>query len=106
VTIVALGLLVALADVDDGRSPALRRAGRAILWPAETLGRNALVVYVGQHLLGTAMDRTTTSTGETLTERLVRDHASGSNLTFALSWVVFAFAVAAVMRALRWYVTV
>jgi predicted acyltransferase len=106
VTIVALGLLVALADVDDGRSPALRRAGRAVLWPAETLGRNALVVYVGQHLLGTAMDRTTTSTGETLTERLVRDHAGGSNLTFALSWVVFAFAVAAVMRALRWYVTV
>lgn len=104
-TVLALVGLLVVADIDDGRSPGLRRIGRAALWPAETLGRNALVVYVGQHLIGTAIDRTTTSTGESLTTQLVR-HVGGSTLTFALAWVAAALAVAAIMRSLRWYVTV
>jgi predicted acyltransferase len=106
ITTAALAAVVAMADVVDRRPLWARRAGRGLTWPAVTLGRNALVLYVGQHAAGTALQRNTTADGTTLETRLLDVVANGSSIVFAILAVLACLAVASLLRWRRWYVTV
>jgi predicted acyltransferase len=108
-TVAGLVALIALTDADDERPEQWRRAGRVLSWPMVVLGRNALLVYLVQHFVGTALDDTTVHHGghtTTATARLVDALAGGSPLTLAVLWVLAMVAVAAVLHALDWHVTV
>jgi len=111
-------LLVACHGVSDVgarmANPLVRRASQAVAWPWAALGRNALVVYVGQHVLGAVVAHTPAHVGSQLTNTagLLQAHS------FALGWLgldsqwayvtgmlLVWIAVAAAMHRARWYVT-
>jgi heparan-alpha-glucosaminide N-acetyltransferase len=111
-------LLVACHLVADigGRqpSPIVRFGSRLAAWPWAVLGRNALVVYMGQHVVGAILAQTPVHVGSHLTT------AAGylQDRTFAGGWLgldpqwtyvtvmlLLWTAVAAAMHRARWYVT-
>jgi len=103
--------------VDVGRRqlhPVLRIGSRVAAWPWAALGRNALVVYVGQHVLGAVLAHTPAHEGTQLTTAAgyLQQHflASGwfgldAQWTYVAVMLAFWTAVAAAMHRARWYVT-
>jgi heparan-alpha-glucosaminide N-acetyltransferase len=91
--------LFALASLDD-RPP---RRPRPVRWTLTALGRNALFVYIGQHLVLEALFAT--PSGERTLAGALTEHL-GSALTMGLVGLVAWTAVAAAMHATRWYVSV
>jgi heparan-alpha-glucosaminide N-acetyltransferase len=111
-------LLVACHVIVDvgGRqlNPVLRIGSRVTAWPWAALGRNALVVYVGQHVLGAVLAQTPVHVGTQLTTAAgyLQEHffAGGwlgldSQWTYVAVMLAFWTAVAAAMHRARWYVT-
>lgn len=89
--------------------------GRVAAWPWAVLGRNALIVYIGQHVLGATLDATRVHTRQGLislnqafTAHVLTHWWSGQQLFVAHAVVVLAgfWLVAVVMHALDWHVTV
>jgi heparan-alpha-glucosaminide N-acetyltransferase len=104
-----------VADVGGRQaSPVVRVGARVIAWPWAALGRNALVVYVGQHVLGAVLAQTPAHVGTRLTtaagylQEHFFDHSwlgLDSQWTYVVAMLVFWTAVAAAMHRARWYVT-
>jgi heparan-alpha-glucosaminide N-acetyltransferase len=93
---------------------AVRLGARALAWPWAALGRNALVVYIGQHVLGAILQQTSVHEGGRLTTAAVylQNHTFGSGWlgldsqsTYVAAMLLAWSAVAAAMRCARWYVT-
>jgi predicted acyltransferase len=105
----------AIADVGGRQGNQVVRFGsRAIAWPWVVLGRNALVVYVGQHALGAILAQTPAHIGSRVTTAggYLLDHTfAGGWLGLDPQWTYVAFmlllwtAIAAAMHGARWYVT-
>ena len=95
-----VGALLALSLLLDGRA---HRRPQPVRWTIAALGRNALLVYVSQHVVLTSLEAT--KTGDHSLADALLDH-TGSLLGVALVAVVAWTALAAVLRALGWYVTV
>lgn len=92
-------VLVALAAALDGRA---HRRPQPLRWTLTALGRNALLVYVGQHVVLTAL--LTTPSGEATLATAILDRV-GSLLGVALLAVVAWSLVAALLHALDWHWT-
>jgi predicted acyltransferase len=93
---------------------AVRFASRMLAWPWAALGRNALVVYVGQHVLGAILQQTPAHDGTTITTAAgyLQEHffAGGwlgldSQWTYVGAMLLLWSAVASAMHCARWYVT-
>jgi heparan-alpha-glucosaminide N-acetyltransferase len=82
--------------------PARRRV-QPVRWTLTALGRNALLVYVGQHVVAQALANTPSGDGTLQTALL--DHV-GSLLGVALLAVAVSTAIAAILHALDWHWTV
>jgi predicted acyltransferase len=105
----------AIADVGGRQANRVLRFGsRAVAWPWVILGRNALVVYVGQHALGAILAQTPVHIGSRLTSAsgYLQDHTfAGGWLGLDPQWTYVAVmlllwtAIAAAMHGARWYVT-
>lgn len=93
-------VLLGLALLLDGRE---HRRPQPIRWTFGALGRNALLVYVSQHLVLVSLEAT--RSGDHSLADALRDRV-GSLLGVALLAVVVWTVIAAVLRALDWYVTV
>jgi len=115
-TSIALLLVCHLvADVIATRANPVARVGaRAIAWPWAALGRNALIVYVGQHVLGAILERTPAHDGGRLTSaagylqgRVLANGWFGldSQWTYVVAMLLLWSAIAAAMHCARWYVT-
>lgn len=110
-------LVVCQVIVDVGArqlNPVVRSGSRVVAWPWAALGRNALVVYVGQHVLGAVLAKTPAHIGEQSTTAagyLQQHFFAGGWLGLDPQWtyvaVMLAFwtAIAAAMHRARWYVT-
>jgi heparan-alpha-glucosaminide N-acetyltransferase len=104
-----------VADVGGRQlNPVIRVGSRVVAWPWAALGRNALVVYVGQHVLGAVLAQTPAHIGGCLTTEsgYLQEHFfSGgwlgldSQWTYVVVMLAFWTAVAAAMHRARWYVT-
>jgi heparan-alpha-glucosaminide N-acetyltransferase len=104
-----------VADIGGRQlSPIVRVGSRAAAWPWVALGRNALVVYVGQHVLGAVLAQTPAHVGTRLTTAAayLQEHFFGrgwfgldSQWTYVVAMLAFWTAVAAAMHRARWYVT-
>jgi predicted acyltransferase len=104
-----------VADVGGRQlNPVVRVGSRVAAWPWAALGRNALVVYVGQHVLGAVLAQTPAHVGTRLTTAAgyLQEHffAGGwlgldSQRTYVAVMLAFWTAVAAAMHGARWYVT-
>jgi heparan-alpha-glucosaminide N-acetyltransferase len=104
-----------VADVGGRQAnPVVRVGSRVIAWPWAALGRNALVVYVGQHVLGAVLAQTPAHVGTQLTTAAgyLQEHFFGhgwlgldSQWMYVVAMLVFWTAVAAAMHRARWYVT-
>ncbi|MCU1375363.1 MAG: hypothetical protein JWO68_2649, partial [Actinomycetia bacterium] len=92
-TLVLLVLAVAL----DGRA---HRRPQPLRWTLTALGRNALLVYVGQHVVLSALQATPRGEGNLST--VLQDHL-GSAGAVAVAAVVAWTLVAAVLHALDWH---
>jgi predicted acyltransferase len=115
VTLAVFALVYLLVDV-------LPRAGRSgdkvaavAAWPWAVLGRNALVVYIGQHVLASTLDTTHVHTAagvmtlnQAFTGQVLTHWWSGEQLFLAHALVVLAgfWVVAIVMHAMDWHVSV
>jgi heparan-alpha-glucosaminide N-acetyltransferase len=95
-------------------SPMVRFASRAAAWPWAVLGRNALIVYVGQHVLGAVLAQTAVHTGSRLTMANSYLQANffargwfglDSQWTYVVAMLLLWTAIAAAMHGVRWYVT-
>jgi len=111
-------LLIACHLVADigGRqpNPILRFASRVVAWPWAVLGRNALVVYIGQHVVGAILAQTPVHIGSHLTNAAgyLQDRTFARGLfgldpqwTYVTVMLLLWTAVAAAMHGARWYVT-
>jgi heparan-alpha-glucosaminide N-acetyltransferase len=92
----------------------VRVAANAVAWPWVALGRNALIVYVGQHVLGAIVQSTPahiagqrTSVAGYLQNHVLAGGWFGldSQWTYVTAMLVLWTAVAAAMHSVRWYVT-
>jgi predicted acyltransferase len=92
----------------------VRVSARVVTWPWAALGRNALIVYVGQHVLGAVLQKTPAHDGATLTSLAgylqARTFAGGwfgldPQWTYVVAMLALWSAVAAAMHSARWYVT-
>lgn len=92
----------------------LRFGSRALAWPWAVLGRNALVVYVGQHVLGAVLARTPVHTEHGLTPASdylqTKLFANGwlgldPQWTYVTAMLLLWTAVAVAMHLARWHVT-
>jgi predicted acyltransferase len=114
----SIGLLVGCHLVADvcGRAPnpIVRFVARAVAWPWAALGRNALVVYVGQHVLGAVLAQTPVHMGSkvAMANGYLQDKVfAGGWLGLDPQWTYVAAmlllwtAIAAAMHGVRWYVT-
>jgi heparan-alpha-glucosaminide N-acetyltransferase len=97
-------LLVAHAAVDR---PGL---GARAAWPIVALGRNALLVYVGQHVVGVWLSRV--HVGDVTASTWLLEHVvqrgiapPGAYLVYALGMLAVWTAISCVLHARRWYVT-
>ncbi|HEX7107363.1 MAG TPA: heparan-alpha-glucosaminide N-acetyltransferase domain-containing protein [Acidothermaceae bacterium] len=105
----------AVADVGGAaRQRVVRLAATTVSWPWVALGRNALVVYVGQHVLGAIAAKTPAHDGPTATSLAGylqgRTFAGGwlvldAQWTYVAAMLLLWSAVAAAMHCARWYVT-
>ncbi|MCY7301012.1 MAG: hypothetical protein LH616_17620 [Ilumatobacteraceae bacterium] len=99
---IALVVLALCRPLDGLRHRAAAVAHRAV-YPLSALGRHALTIYVGQHLIGTALDRTTMD-GRPLADRMAGHFSAfggeGRYLAFAIACTVVATAVALTLDAL------
>ena len=95
-------------------NPVVRVGSQVVAWPWAALGRNALVVYVGQHVLGAVLAQTPAHVGGQLTTAAgyLQQHFFGrgwfgldSQWTYVVAMLAFWTAVAAAMHRARWYVT-
>lgn len=111
-------LLVACHGVSDVGArivnPLVRRVSQIISWPWSALGRNALVVYIGQHVLGAVLAHTPAHIGaqQTNAAGYVQAHSFGigwlgldSQWAYVIGMLLAWTAVAAAMHRARWYVT-
>jgi predicted acyltransferase len=104
-----------VADVAGAaRQRVVRGVAHVVSWPWAALGRNALVVYVGQHVVGAIAEKTPAHLGSTPTSLagyLQGRTFGGGWLVLDAQWTYVAAmlllwgAVAAAMRCARWYVT-
>jgi predicted acyltransferase len=104
-----------VADVWAGHTnPAARSGARVLAWPWAALGRNALIVYVGQHVLGAILQQTPAHDGAKVTTAAgyLQGHffAGGwlgldSQWTYVVAMLLLWSAVASAMHCARWYVT-
>ena len=99
---IALVVLALCRPLDGLQHRAAAIAHRAV-YPLSALGRHALTIYVGQHLIGAALDRTSID-GRSLADRMV-DHFAGFGgegryLAFALACTAAATSVALTLDAL------
>ena len=102
---ISLALIVAAHVLVDDHPVA-----RGITWPLVALGRNALLVYVGQHIVGVWLSRahvgTTTASTWLLEHGVQRTIAPpGAWFLYAVGMLVAWTAVACALHARRWYVT-
>jgi predicted acyltransferase len=114
-TIVLLVVCHVVVDVGARQlHPVFRIGSRVVAWPWAALGRNALVVYVGQHVLGAVLAQTPAHAGPKLTTAAgyMQEHFfAGSRLGLDSQWTYVAVmlaswtAIAAAMHRARWYVT-
>ena len=118
-TSVALLLVCHLVADTAGEAAAasrrvVRGVARAIAWPWAALGRNALIVYVGQHVLGAILQKTPAHNGSQPTSLAGylqgRTFAGGwfgldAQWTYVVAMLALWSAVAAAMHSARWYVT-
>jgi len=114
----SVALLLACHIVADLAAAARQRVvqlvAKAVSWPWAALGRNALVVYVGQHVLGAIAAKTPAHDGSTATSLAGylqgRTFAGGwlfldAQWTYVAAMLLVWSAVAAAMHSVRWYVT-
>jgi predicted acyltransferase len=104
-----------VADVWAGHAnPATRFGFQVLAWPWAALGRNALVVYVGQHVLGAILQQTPAHDGTKVTTaaNYLQEHffAGGwlgldSQWTYVGAMLLLWSAVASAMHCARCYVT-
>lgn len=104
-----------VADVAANRAgTVVRAAARLVRWPWAALGRNALIVYVGQHVLGVILQATPahdhatpTSAAGYLQGRVFAGGWLGldTQWTYVVAMLLLWSAIAAVMHSVRWYVT-
>ena len=86
----------------------IQAARTTLAWPFTTLGRNALVVYLGEHLILSALEATAPAVGDSpnLLHLLAFDTfaGAGDRAHLAVTAVVLGvlLAVTTVMRLLRW----
>lgn len=97
-------LLVAHAAVDRNR------LGSGLASPLVALGRNALLVYVGQHVVGvwlTRIDIGGVAASTWLVDRISQQWIAppGAYLTYAVLMLALWTILACVLHARRWYVT-
>ena len=92
-------VLVALAALLDGRA---HPRPQPVRWTVTALGRNALFVYVGQHVVLTTLESTPSGTGNLA--NALQAHV-GSLLGVALLAVVAWTVLAAAMHAVDWHIT-
>jgi predicted acyltransferase len=114
-SIVLLLVCHLIADIGARQpNPVVRFGSRVAAWPWAVLGRNALVVYIGQHVLGAVLERTPVHAAGQLTTAAgyVQEHffAGGwlgldSQWTYVAVMLLLWTAVAAAMHRARWYVT-
>ena len=95
-------VLLALARALDDRP---HRRLQPLRWTLTALGRNALLVYVGQHVVLTALTSTPASGGDGTLATALLDRAGSLWAVAALAVVGWA-ALAAALHGLRWYWTV
>ena len=100
----AIALVVlALCRPLDGLQRRAAAVGHRAVCPLAALGRHALTIYVGQHLIGTALDRTTID-GRSLADRMAGHFAGfgseGRYLAFAIACTIVATAAALTLDAL------
>lgn len=114
----SISLLLAchlIADVLATRSViSVAVAAKAVSAPWTALGRNALVVYVGQHVFGAILQATPahlgtqqTSVAGLLQHQVFSNGWFGldSQWTYVVAMLLFWTAIATVMHSIRWYVT-
>jgi predicted acyltransferase len=102
---IAIGLiLVAHATVDRSRAVA------RLAFPLVALGRNALLVYVGQHVVGVWLSRA--HVGDVAASTWLVDRVSeqwvaapGAYVVYALLMVLIWTVIACALHARHWYVT-
>jgi predicted acyltransferase len=114
-SVVLLLLCHLLADMATAVPARVVRVAAAVMvWPWAALGRNALIVYVGQHVLGAIMEKTPAHDGTTSTNLAGylqgRTFAGGwfgldAQWTYAVAMLALWSVVAAAMHSARWYVT-
>lgn len=92
-------VLLALCRPLDGLTGRARQIGYSLTFPFAALGRHALVIYVGQHLVGTALDRTTRD-GVPLSEHVARRFSGWGDQGRYAALAVFLVAVAVAMSVL------
>lgn len=96
-------VLLALCRPLDGLQHRAAAVIHRVVYPLSALGRHALTIYVGQHLIGTALDRTTID-GRSLADHMAGHFAGfgreGRYLAFAVACTVAAAAVALTLDAL------
>jgi predicted acyltransferase len=114
----SVALLLVCHLVTDAAVAVRRRVvgvvARVVAWPWAVLGRNALIVYVGQHVLGAILQKTPAHNGSQLTSLAGylqgRTFAGGwfgldAQWTYVVAMLALWSAVAAAMHGARWYVT-
>ena len=95
-TLALLGLAVVL-----DRTP--RRRVQPVRWTLTAMGRNALLIYVGQHVVAQALANT--QSGSQSLQMALLDHV-GSLMGVAVLAVAVTAALAAILHALDWHWTV
>ena len=110
-------LLVCHLVADGGGwqvNPVVHVGSTVIAWPWAALGRNALVVYVGQHVLGAVLAQTPAHVGTRLTTAAgyLQEQFFGrgwfgldSQWTYVIVMLAFWTTIAGAMHCARWYVT-
>lgn len=112
-------MLVALLYLvlDVPRRPAWAvTGGKVVTWPWAVLGRNALVIYIGQHVVGTALGRTvvagstpgaTRTASQWFIDTFLTSHVGepGVFVVYGLCVVVAWWLVAWLLHLARWYIT-
>jgi hypothetical protein len=74
-----------------------------VRWTLTALGRNALLIYVGQHVINQTLANTTS--GDRTLQFALLDHV-GSLFGVALLAVAVSAVLAAILHALDWHWTV
>ena len=105
---VGLALLcLCYVSVDLPRGPLLRKATSVAIWPLVALGRNALLVYFGSHVIIVLLIRSTGSVkGQTMADDLANSLAinGSSRLGLVVANLLAWWLLAAVLHRSRVYI--